>query len=265
MAVLAHPDDESLGLGGVLAKYGTEGVETHLLTATHGQGGRYRGQRGGPDHPGPQGLASIREAELRAAAAALKVREVTLLGYVDGLLDQADPRDIVPRIAAHVRRVRPHVVVTFSPDGAYGHPDHIAICQFTTAAIVKAADPAAPLDGSPPHATSKLYYLVWNEAAAVAYQAAFKRLVSHVDGVDREACPWPDWAITTVVDTHEHWTTVWKAICCHESQIASYERLKHLSHECHEGLWGRQTLYRALSTVNGGRERETDLFEGIRP
>ncbi|HXI31319.1 MAG TPA: hypothetical protein VNG89_22940, partial [Vicinamibacterales bacterium] len=59
------------------------------------------------------------------------------------------------------------------------------------------------------------------------------------------------------------WTTVWRAISCHESQIAAYERLKDLSPDLHESLWGRQSFYRAFSTVNGGRTRETDLFEGI--
>jgi LmbE family N-acetylglucosaminyl deacetylase len=69
MAVLAHPDDESLGFGGVLARYADEGLETSLVTATRGQSGRYRGHtREMPEHPGEEALASIREAELHAAA-----------------------------------------------------------------------------------------------------------------------------------------------------------------------------------------------------
>jgi LmbE family N-acetylglucosaminyl deacetylase len=141
MAVLAHPDDESLGVGGTLAKYASEGVEVFLLTATRGDGGRYRGHRPGePQHPGRIGLGSIREAELRTAAAMLGVREVSLLDYPDQQLDRADPREAIAGITAHIRRIRPDVVVTFGPDGAYGHPDHIAISQFTTAAIVAAAD-----------------------------------------------------------------------------------------------------------------------------
>ena len=148
MAVLAHPDDESLGVGGTLAKYASEGVEVFLLTATRGDGGRYRGHRADdPQHPGPVALAKIREAELRAAAAVLGVREVSLLDYHDQQLDRANPREAVAGIVGHLRRVRPDVVVTFGPDGAYGHPDHMAISQFTTAAIVAAADPAFAGDG----------------------------------------------------------------------------------------------------------------------
>ena len=268
MAVLAHPDDESLGVGGTLAKYASEGVDVFLLTATRGDGGRYRGHRpDDPQHPGPLALAKIREAELRAAAAVLGVREVSLLDYHDQHLDRADPREAVARIVGHLRRVRPDVVVTFGPDGAYGHPDHIAISQFTTAAIVAAADPAFAVDGGDgdvrPHAVSKLYYIAWPASTWAAYQAAVGTLFSTVDGVERQATPWPDWAITTVIDTRDFWSTVWRAISCHESQVAAYERLKDLSPEHHEALWGRQSFYRAFSTVNGGRARETDLFEGI--
>jgi LmbE family N-acetylglucosaminyl deacetylase len=267
MAVLAHPDDESLGFGGTLAKYAAAGVETYLVTATRGESGRYRGQRSGGDHPGPAVLATIREAELHAAASVLGIREVSWLDYRDQNLDRANPREAVGRIAAHLRRLRPHVVLTFGPDGAYGHPDHVAISQFTTAAIVAAADPAFAAGhsetGLVPHAVSKLYYLAWPQSTWAAYQEAFRKLISTVDGVDRQAVPWPDWAITTAIDTRAVWPTVWRAVSCHESQVVAYERLKELLPEHHEALWGRQWFYRAFSLVNGGRDREIDLFEGL--
>jgi len=268
MAVLAHPDDESLGVGGTLAKYASEGVEVFLLTATRGDGGRYRGFRSDEhQHPGPAALAKIRERELRAAASALGVREVSLLNYRDQHLDRANPREVVAEIAGYLRRIKPDVVVTFGPDGAYGHPDHIAISQFTTAAVVAAANPGLLVDEAgavQPHAVSKLYYVAWPELAWKAYQAVFRKLVSTVDGVERQAVPWPNWAITTEIDTRSHWSTVWRAISCHESQISAHERLNRLSPDDHEALWGRQSFYRALSTVSGGRAQETDLLEGIR-
>jgi LmbE family N-acetylglucosaminyl deacetylase len=269
MAVLAHPDDESLGVGGTLAKYASEGVDVFLVTATRGDAGRYRGHRPSEEqHPGPMALAKIREAELRAAASVLGVRDVSVLDYHDQHLDRANPREAVAGIVGHFRRVRPDVVVTFGPDGAYGHPDHIAISQFTTAAIVAAADPEFTVDrveaALPPHSVSKLYYIAWPESTWAAYQAAFRRLISTVDGIERQATAWPDWAITTMIDTRQFWSTVWRAISCHESQVTAYERLKELSPEHHEALWGWQSFYRAFSTVNGGRTRETDLFEGIR-
>jgi LmbE family N-acetylglucosaminyl deacetylase len=267
MAVLAHPDDESLGVGGTLAKYAAEGVDVFLLTATRGDSGRFRGYRlDDHRHPGPKALGNIREAELRAAASALGVREVSILDYHDQHLDRANPHEAVASIVRHIRRVQPDIIVTFGPDGAYGHPDHIAISQFTTAATVAAADPAFPTDGvesAVPHTVSKLYYLAWPESAWKAYQSAFRNLISTVDGIARQAVPWPDWAITSVIDTRSFWPTVWRAISCHESQVAAYERLKDLSSEDHEGLWGRQSFYRVYSMVSGGRLRETDLLEGI--
>jgi LmbE family N-acetylglucosaminyl deacetylase len=267
MAVLAHPDDESLGVGGTLAKYASEGVETFLITATRGEGGRYRGHRDDGEHPGPLALGQIREAELRAAAAVLGIREVSLLEYRDQELDRANPREAVTRILSHVRRVRPDVVVTFGPDGAYGHPDHIAISQLTTAALLAAADPlftTGDVAALSPHAVRKLYYLAWPASTWAAYENAFRKLVSTVDEVERQAVPWPDWAITTVIDTRSVWPTVWRAVSCHDSQVVAYERLKDLLPEHHEALWGAQSFYRVFSTVNGGRQQERDLFEGIR-
>ena len=267
LAVLAHPDDESLGFGGTLVHYAAEGVETHLVTATLGQSGRFRGHpQGAAEHPGPDALAAIRERELLAACEVLGLRSVSLLGYVDGRLDQAEPREAIGRIVAHVRRLRPHVVLTFDSEGSYGHPDHIAISQFTTAALVAAAAPSHAGEGAelPPHAVSKLYFAAWPPDAMAAYEAAFRKLVSHVDGVAREARGWPEWAITSVIDTRASSDTVWRAVSCHESQVAAYEKLATLSPEHHEALWGWQSYYRAFSTVNGGRARETDLFEGLR-
>lgn len=268
MAVLAHPDDESLGFGGTLARYAAEGVETSLVTATRGQRGRYAGNMpGSPEHPGREALGRIREAELRAAAAELGVGDVTVLDHEDQVLDAADPREAVTAIVGHLRRIRPQVVLTFAPDGGYGHPDHIAISQFTSAATMAASDPAFGAGGvaalGPPHTVMKLYHLAWTADTWSAYEAAFRKLVSTVDGVARQATPWPDWAITTVVDTERWWPTVWRAVSCHRSQVTAYERLEHLTPEHHRALWGSQSFYRAFSLVNGGRRRESDLFEGV--
>jgi LmbE family N-acetylglucosaminyl deacetylase len=269
MAVLAHPDDESLGAGGTLAKYSADGIETSLVTATRGQRGRFRGHRDAPEHPGPEALGRIRESELTAAAAVLGIRDLSVLGYQDGGLDQADPREVISEIAGHLRRVRPQVVLTFPPDGSYGHPDHIAISQFAQAAIVAAADASFDLGGHanasrPPHAVSKLYYMAWPRSLWAAYETAIGKLVSTVDGVERQATAWPDWSVTTTIDTHEVWETVWRAVSCHQSQVAAYERLKDLPAASHAAVWGRQSFYRAFSLVNGGRQQETDLFDGLR-
>lgn len=262
MCILAHPDDESLGTGGILARYSAEGVSTYLVTATRGE----RGWFGRPDdYPGPQQLGKIREAELGAAARVLGVSDVTLLDYLDGDLDQADPQEVISELVFHIRRIRPQVIVTFDPSGYYGHPDHIAIAQFTTAAALAAADPE--FDAASPvraHRISKLYYLIPLERALEAYQAAFGDLVMSIDGVERRAVGWAEWSATTEIDTAMVWQRVWRAVACHRSQLPGYQALRDLPDEHHENLWGTQAFYRALSLVNGGRTVEDDLFAGLR-
>jgi len=262
MCALAHPDDESLGTGGILAKYAAEGIKTYLVTATRGE----RGWFGAPDeYPGPAALGRIREAELYAAAGVLGLQEVAFLDYRDGELDQVDPGGAIARIVDHLRRLRPQVVVTFDPAGAYGHPDHIAISQLTTAAIVAAADPGyAEAQPWPPHRVSKLYYFAAIAQKIAAYQAAFGELTLEVDGLQRRAVPWEPWGITTRIETGAYWRRIWEAIACHRSQLPGYEALTNLPEAQRQNLWGTETYYRALSLVNGGRAIEQDLFQGLR-
>jgi LmbE family N-acetylglucosaminyl deacetylase len=157
MCVLAHPDDESLGNGGVHAKYAAEGVETYLVTATRGERGWFGDEA---EYPGLEALGKIREAELLAAASVLGIHRVEFLDYIDGELDQAHPAEVIAKIVGHLRRIQPQVVITFGPDGGYGHPDHIAICQFATAAIVEAASATSLYHRDlAPHCVSKLYYM----------------------------------------------------------------------------------------------------------
>jgi LmbE family N-acetylglucosaminyl deacetylase len=262
MAVLAHPDDESLGTGGALARYAAEGVETYLLTATRGERGW---QSAEADNPGLAALGAIREAELRNAASALGIRDLQLLDYIDGDLDQADPAEAIGKIAAHLRRVQPHVVITFGPAGAYGHPDHIAISQFTTAACVAAADPGYASAGDlAPHAVAKLYYMTISRALAEAYEAVFGDIVMNIDGLNRNVVVDDDWAITTRIDTGAHEDTIWKAVFCHTSQLPSYSQLEQVPEQYRNVIWRQESYYRAFSLVNGGRAVEHDLFEGLR-
>jgi hypothetical protein len=114
LCVLAHPDDESLGNGGILARYAAEGVETYLVTATRGERGDER------DYPGLEVLGKRREAELLAAAKVLGIRRVEFLDYLDGDLDQAPAASVVAKIALYLRRVKPDVVSPLDPMGDMG-------------------------------------------------------------------------------------------------------------------------------------------------
>ena len=260
MCILAHPDDESLGTGGTLAKYAAEGVDTFLLTATRGQ----RGWKGATaDYPGPEALGELRANELQAAAKALGIRRSWLLDEMDGELDGADPEEMTREIARCIREARPQVVVTFGPDGAYGHPDHIAISQLASAAVVRAATPGDEPSG-PPHAVSKLYYMAASQQLMDAYQQAFGTFNKEVDGMHRRAVAWEDWAITTRLDTRDYTSKVWDAISCHRSQLKDFAKLQALPEARRRSIFGEQTYYRAFSLANGGRRVERDLFAGLR-
>ncbi len=262
MCVLAHPDDESLGNGGILAKYAAEGIKTYLVTATRGERGWFGDER---EYPGVEAFGKVRENELLDAAEVLDIRYVDFLDYMDGDLDQVRPAEAIAKIAGHLRHVRPDVVVTFGPYGGYGHPDHIAISQFTTAAIVEAANPdSLYYRDLAPHSVSKLYYMAESEEMFGVYQAVFGELVMHIDGVRRGAVIWPAWSASARIDTWDHWCTVARAIGCHHTQAPAYHILEQLSESQRRMLWGTQSYYRAFSLVNGGRQVEADLFEGLR-
>ncbi|HSB00016.1 MAG TPA: PIG-L family deacetylase [Anaerolineales bacterium] len=262
LAVFPHPDDETLGMGSTLARYAAEGVEVYLVCATRGERGWFDSE--GPD-PGLEGLARIREAELRCAAENLGIRDVSFLGYIDGDVDQANPEEITDKLVAHIRRIRPHVVVTFGPDGAYGHPDHIALSQFTTGALACAADGNfADAHTQPPHRVSKFYYMVDSLEVVNAVREALGGISMEVDGVTRRHVGWEDWQITTRLDNHQYVDKMQKAMHCHKSQLPGYRPLVEGSAAELTKVFGIAHFYRAFSLVNGGRKVETDLFEGLR-
>jgi LmbE family N-acetylglucosaminyl deacetylase len=85
-----------------------------------------------------------------------------------------------------------------------------------------------------------------------------------VDGVMREHVGWQEWMITTRIDATRYWETAWKAVQCHSSQLVGMmSALNQMTPEIHQRVWGKGTFYRAFSRVNGGRQVEQDLFEGI--
>ncbi len=258
LAVLAHPDDESLGFGGTFAKYADEGVETYLITATRGEHGWF----GAPeDYPGETTLGKLRENELRQATELLGIKETIVLDYIDGQLDQAVSDDIIACIAQHIRRIQPDVVITFDPYGAYGHPDHIAICQFTTAAAIKAAN--SIIDGDfVAHQVKKLYYRVDTRDELAIYEEAFGELAMTIDGIKRQAIGWANWAITTHIDIASYWDIVWQAVNCHQTQIASIQSLEKVAQD-DKPIWQSESYYRVFSLVNGGHKTENDLFDSL--
>jgi LmbE family N-acetylglucosaminyl deacetylase len=262
LAVFPHPDDETMGLGPTLARYSTEGIETYLICATRGQRGWFESE--GPN-PGWEGVARIREAELRCAAEHLGLHEVCLLDYVDGDVDQANPNEMIGNIVTHIRRIKPQVVVTFGPDGNYGHPDHIALSQFTSSALVCAADISyVDANDQSPYRVAKFYYMVDSIDIVRVANEAFGGISMEVDSVTRQHIGWDDWQTTTRLDNSKYIEIAQKAMHCHKSQLPGYDPIPKWSLEELNKVFGIGNFYRAYSLVNGGRKVEEDLFEGLR-
>lgn len=158
LGVFAHPDDETFCAGGTFARYAKNGAEVMVVSATRGQAGQIRDARVATRRT----IAAVRESELRVACERLGVAHVRCWDYLDGALAEADFHGLVERVVEVIREFRPDVVVSFGPDGGYGHPDHIAISAAATAACRQAGDPAsypgqlAP--GLAPHQPDRLYH-----------------------------------------------------------------------------------------------------------
>jgi LmbE family N-acetylglucosaminyl deacetylase len=253
LCIFAHPDDESMGMGATLARYAAEGMETALITATLGQRGWFTKD---PPYPGPDELGRIREGELRKAAQVLGIQDLIILDYMDGNLAGADPQEIIPLLVNHIRRLRPHVIVTFAPDGQYGHPDHIAIGQFTIAAVVQAADAWK---------VSKLYYMVDSQNFVAAIRDVMGPVTFDVDGQTRIHVGWEEWTVSARIPAGQYWRAGLEASLCHQSQLPSLGPLPEMSERQQEAILGLMgTFVRVYSLVNGGSHEEEDLFEGLR-
>jgi LmbE family N-acetylglucosaminyl deacetylase len=165
LSVLAHPDDESFGMGGTLTRYASEGAEVHLICATRGEAGEVDQEF----LEGFDSIADLRVSELKCAVQKLGIEPVHLLNYRDsgmtGSLDNHNPEafinapldQVAGEIVDLIREIKPDVVLTFDPVGGYRHPDHIHVHDATVMAFDLAGDPnhKSALD---PHQPQKLYF-----------------------------------------------------------------------------------------------------------
>ncbi len=162
LCVTAHPDDEAAAFGGTLRLYHERGAEIYLICLTPGQAATHRGSAK-TDHE----LATIRRKELAASCEILGIDRWIVLDYADGQLHRVDLQKVVGDLVRHMREFRPHIVLTFGPEGAVtGHTDHSMASVFATLAYEWAgrnnryADQL--MDGLQPHRAQKLYYATAN-------------------------------------------------------------------------------------------------------
>ena len=170
LACFAHPDDEAFPVGGALAAHAARGVQIRLITATLGEEGEIR-QAGAATR---ETLGSVRRVELARAVRILGLQDHIVLHYRDSGMAGTPPNEhpqafvnapaevVIERLVEEIRRFRPQVVLTFDPDGLYGHPDHIAIHKYATEAFHRASHPDAYpqhlVNGVKPHEPNRLFY-----------------------------------------------------------------------------------------------------------
>jgi N-acetyl-1-D-myo-inositol-2-amino-2-deoxy-alpha-D-glucopyranoside deacetylase len=275
LAVLAHPDDETFGMGGTLALYAQRGAQVYLVCAT-------RGEVGDVDPQYMQGFDSIaerREYELRCAAQKLGLKGVFFMGYRDsgmpGAADNHHPQalaaapleDVAGKVVGYIRQLRPQIVLTFDPIGGYRHPDHIAVHDATVRAFALTGRPDYRTDGLPPYQPQKLYfytiprrYLRW----AVRLLPLFGKDPHHWGrngDVDLASLAVEDFPVHATVDISTVQELKTEASLCHESQGGS---------GMVRGLMGwlgriggsREAFMRAYPEPDG-KVREKDLLSGV--
>jgi LmbE family N-acetylglucosaminyl deacetylase len=264
MAVHAHPDDEVLSTGGVLASAAAEGIRTVLVTCTNGEQGDGPGgvKPGEPGHDEAQ-VREVRLAELRASAALLGISDVELLGYSDsGMVGwEANGRPEVfanvpveeagARLAALMEQYRPDVVVTYDENGGYGHPDHIQAHRITVEAIRSSGIPA------------KFYHAAISRARFTALFADLRAEGADLGDFDPPAdFGTPDELITTVVDVSDQVSRKRKALEAHASQGDNIFFLR-LPEAGQQRVFGHESFVRQFSKV-AVPDQEDDLFAGLR-
>jgi LmbE family N-acetylglucosaminyl deacetylase len=204
LVVMAHPDDESMGTGGIILRHTRNGITTHLVCATYGE----KGWMGKPPGADPHDLSEIRAKELEEAAVALGLAGVELWDYPDGGVAESDQQQITQRIWEEIGKRRPRAVVGWGADGAYGHPDHVAMGACTDAAV------AAMTEGDRP----ALYHIAVDQIAADLYDEVIR-----VTG-DRKSMnlrPQDHVDVVFELDADEVMMKV-RAIDCHRSQLEDW-------------------------------------------
>lgn len=233
LAIFAHPDDEVFRCGGAFALLAQRGVPVTILTFTTGQAGSC----GNPPVCSPEELGAVRTQELICSCRTLGIEKPIILDYEDGRLEQVNQAAAEALISAHIQTIQPQVILTWPADGLSGHPDHIAVSRWASAA----------------------YHLAMNngnsELAALYYLAVPQSIASELGLKKLHALP--DREITLTVDVHSVWDQKIAAIRCHRTQAGESPILQ-APHQRQELFLGKEHFFRACS--NQQDDALSDLY-----
>ncbi len=275
LGIYAHPDDEILGPGGALARYAASGARVGLVIATRGEAGEIAR----PGTATPETLPQVREQEMRCSARALGIHDLIFLGYRDSgmagtpendhpdALVNAPDAEAAGRLVAIIRRLRPHVVLTFEPYGGYGHPDHIAINRHTLAALRAAADPRQYPGAGEPWRVARLFYPLLPDELILEMKARVAAAGGDISGYDelvdgRRAAGVPNYEAHAVLDVSAFNEQKWAAWNCHQTQFGPNSRFRRLPDSEMQELLSREYFNLAQPEPEPGL-RLDDLFAGL--
>ncbi len=283
LVILAHPDDESFGMGSTLARYAAAGVAVHYACATRGEAGEVALEllRGYDD------LGALRTAELTYAAHELGLAAVHFLGYRDSgmagsiandhpqALFQAPLEQVAHQLVGLIRAIRPQVIVTFNPYGGYGHPDHIRIHQATIMAFGPAGDPAQYPDlaaqGLLAWEPQKLYFHAFS-VAILRWFLRSQRLLGkdprrfgQNGDVDLVRAVEQSGRVTTRLDNTAYVAAKERASAAHQSQGGGSAFLGWVPQRMRYRLQRYEGFTRIVPPAPYGEPLETDLFAGVTP
>lgn len=263
LAVFAHPDDEAFGAGGTLARYAAEGCDVYLVTATRGEAGAIAR----PELATPASLPAVRERELRCACQTYGIHPPIFLDYLDGQLTIVNQGQAVGKLVKIIRQLRPQVLISFGPEGVYGHYDHLAVHRWATAAYDLAADPDCfpDRDACQPHQISKFYHRILAQEAVEARSSGGQRPAILMDGVPFPMVGYPASEIDAVIDVSAYVELKRQGILCHATQVGDASRYATAPDEVLADRWFSQESFRlARSTVGWPDGVEPDLFARLR-
>ena len=273
MVIFAHPDDETFSIGGTLAKIAADETEITLVVATRGE----EGQIASTVDADRSNLGEVREDELKCAAQALGVDRLHLLGYRDSGMQgddanehplafiNAPSEEVVAKLVALIREHRPDVVITFEPNGGYGHPDHIAIHQYARQAFFAAADPTVYPQAGESWEAARLYYTAIPRSF---FDEMRQRMIeegidtSELDWLDSDQNRWTEEDIDLIVDVSESIENKWAALECHQTQFGPDHLFRKLPWEVSRSLMAREYLTLAWPEEEPQGNLES-LFESI--
>jgi N-acetyl-1-D-myo-inositol-2-amino-2-deoxy-alpha-D-glucopyranoside deacetylase/mycothiol S-conjugate amidase len=274
LVVHAHPDDESISTGGVLTKYSANSVRTVLTYCTRGEAGDILNPEFVSPKPGLS-ITEIRAIELQKALNVLGVKSVHYLGYRDSgmagtpenrhpqAFARADKQEATARLVEIIRRVRPHVIVTYNEKGTYLHPDHIMANRVTQCAFQASGDPEyKTTEELEPWRPDKLYYTaIPLERIRRMHRITVER--GEEPGYDPEVLGTPEDKISAVIDVRKYLSKKLEALHCHQSQMNPNSIFRRMPEAIREEAFGYEHFecVHGCTSTNG---KETDLFEGIR-